>query len=49
MHQVKSQPLLHRDPFDRMLITQAQVEGMAVMTADVAFAGYRVEVVDASV
>lgn len=27
-------PLHHRDPFDRMLIAQAQVEGMTLVSAD---------------
>jgi PIN domain nuclease of toxin-antitoxin system len=27
-------PLLHRDPFDRVLIAQARVEGMQLLTAD---------------
>ena len=27
-------PLIHRDPFDRMLIAQAKIEGMAIMTID---------------
>lgn len=27
-------PWLHRDPFDRLLIAQAQCEGMALLTAD---------------
>jgi PIN domain nuclease of toxin-antitoxin system len=27
-------PDLHRDPFDRMLICQAMVEGMAILTPD---------------
>lgn len=27
-------PPLHKDPFDRLLIAQAQVEGAALMTAD---------------
>lgn len=27
-------PLLHRDPFDRMLIAQAQVEGLTLVTDD---------------
>jgi PIN domain nuclease of toxin-antitoxin system len=30
-------PLHHRDPFDRMLIAQAQVEGMVIVSADRAF------------
>jgi PIN domain nuclease of toxin-antitoxin system len=32
----------HRDPFDRLLIAQAQVEGATVVTADPAFADYDV-------
>lgn len=27
-------PMHHRDPFDRLLLAQAQVEGMPLMTAD---------------
>lgn len=32
----------HRDPFDRMLIAQAQAEGLAVVTRDGVFGGYGV-------
>ena len=35
-------PLHHRDPFDRMLIAQAQAEGMHILTADPHFAAYEV-------
>ena len=35
----------HRDPFDRMLLAQAQQEGLTVMTADAQFAGYGVPVI----
>jgi len=31
---VKLLPSLHKDPFDRMLIAQAQVEGITLLTAD---------------
>jgi PIN domain nuclease of toxin-antitoxin system len=31
---VASLPHLHRDPFDRMLIAQAQVEGLTLVTSD---------------
>lgn len=37
-------PFLHRDPFDRLLIAQAQVEGMVLLTADDRFAPYQVPV-----
>ena len=38
---------IHRDPFDRMLVAQAQVEGLTVVTADDAITGYGVPVIDA--
>ncbi|MEM1116758.1 MAG: type II toxin-antitoxin system VapC family toxin [Bacteroidota bacterium] len=37
-------PLHHRDPFDRVLIAQAQVEGLTLVTRDRAFAPYDVPV-----
>jgi PIN domain nuclease of toxin-antitoxin system len=33
----------HRDPFDRMLIAQSQIEGAVILTKDAAFADYDVE------
>jgi len=33
-------PLHHRDPFDRMLIAQAMVEKIAILSADAAFDAY---------
>jgi PIN domain nuclease of toxin-antitoxin system len=33
-------PALHRDPFDRVLIAQAQVEGITLLTADQMVARY---------
>ncbi|MFH1529279.1 MAG: type II toxin-antitoxin system VapC family toxin [Pseudomonadota bacterium] len=44
---VSSLPMHHRDPFDRMLIAQAMVEGLPILTADPAFAAYDVEVIPA--
>ncbi|MDQ3408460.1 MAG: type II toxin-antitoxin system VapC family toxin [Actinomycetota bacterium] len=38
-------PLHHADPFDRMLIAQAQAEGIPLVGSDAAFADYDVEVV----
>ena len=40
-----SLPRLHGDPFDRMLIAQAQVEGIAILTADPAISRYDVETI----
>jgi PIN domain nuclease of toxin-antitoxin system len=37
-------PLLHRDPFDRMLVAQAMVEGMTLVTGDGRLARYAVSV-----
>lgn len=33
-------PPLHRDPFDRILVAQARVEGVTLLTADDAVAAY---------
>ncbi len=38
-------PMHHRDPFDRMLIAQAQLEGMRIMSSDEEFRKYEVAVV----
>ena len=37
---VESSPLLHRDPFDRILIAQAMVEGVTLLTANEKVAQY---------
>ena len=37
-------PLHHRDPFDRMLIAQSQLERVPLISRDPAFAAYDVEV-----
>lgn len=37
-----SLPLHHRDPFDRMLIAQARLEGLMLVTVDRVFALYDV-------
>lgn len=42
---VSELPTYHRDPFDRLLIAQAQVEGMAILTSDRVFRLYPVEIV----
>jgi len=42
-------PTHHRDPFDRMLIAQAQLEALALVTADQKLASYEVEIVDARI
>ncbi len=42
-----SLPLHHRDPFDRMLIAQAQLESLTLVTRDARFAVYGVPVLEA--
>lgn len=42
---VRSLPLHHRDPFDRLLIAQAQVERLPIVTADTAVDAYDVDVI----
>jgi PIN domain nuclease of toxin-antitoxin system len=37
-------PLLHRDPFDRILVSQALVHGMALVTPDPRIAKYPVRI-----
>lgn len=37
---VASLPSLHRDPFDRLLVAQAQVEGITLLTSDPLVAAY---------
>jgi PIN domain nuclease of toxin-antitoxin system len=41
---VKLLPVHHRDPFDRMLIAQAQVEDLPILSVDGVFADYDVVV-----
>lgn len=44
---VASLPDHHQDPFDRLLIAQARVEGLTLVTSDAAFDDYDVRVLDA--
>jgi PIN domain nuclease of toxin-antitoxin system len=44
---VASLPLLHKDPFDRLLVCQAAHEMLPILTADSRFAEYGVPVLDA--
>lgn len=40
-------PPHHSDPFDRLLVSQAQLEPVALLTADRKLARYEVEILDA--
>ncbi len=42
---VRALPLHHRDPFDRILVAQAIVEGMTIVTRDALVAAYAVPTV----
>lgn len=41
-------PLHHRDPFDRMLVAQAQLEGLTLVTSDRRMTPYSVAILAAS-
>ena len=43
-HALEGLPLHHRDPFDRMLVAQAQFEGFTVVTHDSVFRKYKISV-----
>ncbi len=42
IRQTESLPMLHRDPFDRMLVAQAMVEKLILITTDTALHAYPV-------
>ncbi len=42
---VAALPLLHRDPFDRVLVAQARIEGLTLVTADATLEAYDVALV----
>lgn len=42
---VESLPFHHRDPFDRLLIAQASVEKMTILTADSEFSRYSIKII----
>lgn len=44
---VASLPLYHRDPFDRLLVAQAQLEDLPILTADPGFRQYDVQTLPA--
>jgi PIN domain nuclease of toxin-antitoxin system len=41
-------PLHHRDPLDRMLISQARCDGLTVLSTDARISDYDVPMIDAS-
>jgi PIN domain nuclease of toxin-antitoxin system len=40
-------PLIHRDPFDRVLIAQVKTEGFTIITRDSLFKKYKVPIIKA--
>lgn len=44
---VRDLPMLHKDPFDRMLAAQAKCEDLTLLTADSALAASRIRTLDA--
>ncbi|MEJ7782356.1 MAG: type II toxin-antitoxin system VapC family toxin [Solirubrobacteraceae bacterium] len=44
---VRDLPLLHRDPFDRMLVAQARYEGLTLVTRDAQVRAYPVASLEA--
>jgi len=45
-HAVRDLPLHHRDPFDRMLVAQAKVEGFTLVTHDVRLKKYKISMME---
>ncbi len=44
---VATLPQKHRDPFDRLLVAQAQIEGLPILSSDRAFGLYDITVLPA--
>lgn len=44
---VGSLPVHHRDPFDRLLVAQAQLEGLTLMSVDAQLRSYDIEILTA--
>lgn len=43
-HALENLPAHHRDPFDRMLVAQASIEGFTLVTHDAIFRKYKIPV-----
>jgi PIN domain nuclease of toxin-antitoxin system len=46
-HAIKDLPTYHSDPFDKMLVVQAKVEGFTLATRDVHLKKYRIPILAA--
>ncbi|WP_163370779.1 type II toxin-antitoxin system VapC family toxin [Endozoicomonas acroporae] len=40
-------PMIHKDPFDRLLVAQAQADGLELISVDAVFPRYQVRLVNA--
>ncbi len=38
-------PFYHKDPFDRLIISRAKVEGIKLISSDVCFSDYEIELI----
>ena len=45
LNRIATLPLHHRDPFDRLLIAQAIVEDIPIVSRDGAFSNYPVQII----
>lgn len=45
IHRTSELPAHHKDPFDRMLIAQAEIHGFVIVTPDTAFHGYKTRLI----
>ena len=43
--QVANLPPHHKDPFDRLLVAQSQLEEMTLLTSDAVFAAYEIDMI----
>lgn len=43
LRRVAALPLIHRDPFDRLLIAQSNAENLPIITSDAAFDHYAIQ------
>lgn len=43
---VHSLPFIHRDPFDRLLVAQARMEGLTLLSADPIFSNYSLKILN---
>ena len=44
VHEVAALPWIHRDPFDRLMVAQARVEGLSIISRDQSLTEYDIRV-----